>query len=210
MDTVIRVDLQKMTRDGRSMILELGCGDKPVAGRINVDRLDFPHVDVVTDIEQGLAFLPDRSVDEIHSNSFFEHVGNFELLMREIVRVLKDGGKCVVSVPHFSNPYFYSDYTHKKFFGLYTFYYFVDERHQLARKVPNFYTEIRIKIESVRFKFVSPFRRRNWLKGKLGMIINWNRFTKEFYEENLCHLLPCYALEVVFTPDRGALDSVVG
>ena len=46
--------------------------------------------------------------------------------MREITRVLKKNGKANIFVPHFSNPYYYSDYTHKRFLGLYTFYYFVE------------------------------------------------------------------------------------
>jgi len=191
-----------MMADGEAIVLELGCGNNPVKGRINIDRLDLPSVDIVTDIEKGFPFLPDSSVDEIHSNSFFEHIENFEGLMGEVVRVLKKGGKCSLSVPHFSNPYFYSDYTHHKFFGLYTFYYFVDEQYQLHRKVPTFYTGIRIRVESVKYVFSSSFRYRFWLKRKLGAIVNSSTFMQELYEENLCHLLPCYALEVVFTPDK--------
>jgi predicted SAM-dependent methyltransferase len=126
-------------------------------GAIGVDKVDLPNVDIVADIEDGLSFLPDNSVDQIHCRNVFEHIENFEGLMREIVRFLKDNGTAHVFVPHFSNPYYYSDYTHKRFFGLYTFCYFVDKQRQLKRKVPDFYTDVRIDIVSQRLVFRSAF-----------------------------------------------------
>src|ERR1039457_934960 len=150
MENVIKIDLQKLLASNQLIELELGCGVRTVPARINIDRIDLPGVDIVCDLEAGLLFIPDSSVDIIYANSFFEHVYNFEGLIREIVRVLKPNGKCVLSVPHFSNPYYYSDYTHKRFFGLYSFYYFVDEKYQLSRKVPSFYVNTRIKVLSIR------------------------------------------------------------
>jgi len=141
MEPVIKVDLNTLQTAKRRLIIELGCGKNKKKGRIGIDRLDLPGVDIVADLEDGLTFLPDCSVDEIHSRSFFEHVQNFEELVAEVVRVLKKNGKCFVFVPHFSNPYYYSDYTHNKFMGLYTFYYFVESKYQLQRKVPSFYTD---------------------------------------------------------------------
>ncbi len=202
MEPLIKVDLEKRIRSGVPVILELGCGGKKKAGRIGIDRLDLPNVDIVADLEKGLPFLPDNSVDEIYSKSFFEHVERFENLMKEIVRVLKKGGRCVLSVPHFSNPYAYSDYTHKRFFGFYTFYYFVDPGYQPARKVPNFYSDVKIRIVSQRLLFASPFKGRNVIKRLFGLIVNAHRYLQEFYEENLCYWFPCYAVQVIFTPDK--------
>jgi len=130
MEPSVKIDLEKIISDGGPLIIELGCGKKKRQGRITVDKADLPNVDIVADMENGLPFLPDDSVDEIHCRSVLEHIQNFEDLIREIVRVLKKSDKAHVFVPHFSNPFYYSDYTHKRFFGLYTFYYFVDiERH---------------------------------------------------------------------------------
>jgi ubiquinone/menaquinone biosynthesis C-methylase UbiE len=180
----------------------LGCGPKKKPGRIGVDKLDLPNVDIVADLEQGLSFLPDNSVDRIHCSHVLEHTENFENLMREIIRVLKKDGAAYVFVPHFSNPHYYSDYTHKRFFGLYTFYYFVDTRYQLRRKVPNFYTDTRIKIISQRLIFRSSFWFPRQIKKLLGRIFNCHRVLQEFYEENLCYIFPCYGIEIVFAPDR--------
>ena len=200
METMIKINLKDIIESGGKVAVELGCGMKKKEGRIGIDQKDFPNVDIVTDLEKGLAFLPDNSVDEIHCKSVLEHITNFEDLMGEIVRVLKNDGKAHVFVPHFSNPYYYSDYTHKRFFGLYTFYYFVDTEHQLKRKVPNFYSDIRIKILSRRLVFKSPFRLRRQVKKLISFIFNAHRSLSEFYEENLCYIFPCYGIEIVFSP----------
>jgi hypothetical protein len=52
----------------------------------------------------------------------------------------------MVIVPHFVIPYYYSDYTHKTFFGLYSFDYFGRPETQLKRKTPLFYNEVKFEI----------------------------------------------------------------
>ncbi|UCC96566.1 MAG: methyltransferase domain-containing protein [Phycisphaerales bacterium] len=197
----IRVDLEKIVRDGsKPLIIELGCGEKKRPGRISIDKVDLSHVDIVADIENGLPFLPGNSVDEIHCRSVLEHIQNFENLVREMVRVLKKDGKAHIFVPHFSNPYYYSDYTHKRPFGLYSFYYFVEAEHQLRRKVPTFYTDVRIEIVSQRLVFRSPFWLSRRIKKAIGYLFNCHRVLTEFYEQHLCYIFPCDGIEIVFTP----------
>ncbi len=200
MEFSVKIDLEKIISDGGPLIIELGCGQKSKQGRITVDKADLPNVDIVADMENGLPFLPDHCVDEIHCRSVLEHIENFEELIREIVRVLKKSGEAHVFVPHFSNPYYYSDYTPKRFFGLYTFYYFVDTERQLKRKVPNFYTDIRINIISQRLVFRSPFRLSRQIKKAFGFLINWHRCFMEFYEQHLCYIFPCHGIKIVFMP----------
>ena len=200
MEPSVKIDLEKIISDGGPLIIELGCGKKKRQGRITVDKADLPNVDIVADMENGLPFLPDDSVDEIHCRSVLEHIQNFEDLIREMVRVLKKSGKAHIFVPHFSNPYYYSDYTHRRFFGLYTFYYFVDKEHQLKRKVPNFYTDTRILILSQRLKFRSIFSILNPFKKLIGWFLNLHPALQAYYEENLCYIFPCHGIEIVFTP----------
>lgn len=202
MEPVLKIDLDTMLSTGAPIVLELGCGRTRRPGRIGIDRLDSPAVDIIADVEEGLSFLPENSVDAIHSKSFFEHVNDLEGLMHEIVRVLKPGAQCHVFVPHFSNPFYYSDYTHSKFMGLYTFYYFVDEQYQLKRKVPSFYTDIRIRVTDQRLVIANPFKQGNWFKKILERLFNRTTALQEFYEENLCYIFPCYGLQIAFKPDK--------
>jgi SAM-dependent methyltransferase len=198
---LIRIDLAKIINSTEPVIVELGCGKKKKPGRIGVDKVDLPQADIVADIEDGLSFLPDKSVDQIHCRSVLEHIKNFENVIKEIVRVLKKDGKAYIFVPHFSNPHYYSDFTHVRFFGLYTFYYFVEEQYQLKRKVPHFYTDVRIRILSQRLKFRSSFKIISPIKKLLGWLINLHTLLQEYYEENLCYMLPCHGIEIVFRPD---------
>jgi SAM-dependent methyltransferase len=202
----IKLDLDQYIKNN-DMILELGCGPNKTPGRIGIDKIDLPCVDIVADLDKGFPFLPDSSVDEIHSRSFFEHVNDLSHFMAEIVRILKPNGKCILFVPHFSNPYYYSDYTHKNFMGLYTFYYFVNEERQLTRKVPCFYTNTRIIISYIRLEFFSTIKILNYFKKYFQKIVNLNSFTKEFYEENLCYFVPCYGMTIIFHPDSHEVNT---
>ncbi|MBN1796368.1 MAG: class I SAM-dependent methyltransferase [Sedimentisphaerales bacterium] len=201
--TKIKFNLKQVLSSGGPIVIDLGCGAKKKEGTIGIDSVDLPNVDIVTDIEQGLPFLPEKSVDEIYCRSVLEHVENFELLMREMVRVLKKQGRAHIYVPHFSNPYYYSDYTHRRFFGLYTFYYFVEEHSQLRRKVPIFYSNVRIKILRLKLKFRSPFWFCDKVKKLFGWFVNLCDFTRELYEQSFCYICPCDGIELIFAPVDG-------
>jgi len=193
-----KIDLDKVLKSGKAVVIELGCGPNKQPGCIGVDFVDLPGVDIVADIDDGLGFLPDASADSVISYSFFEHVENLEQLIAEIVRVLKPEGSCSLFVPHFSSPFYYSDYTHKTFFGLYTLRYFCGDEDQLMRKVPNHYTKTRIRVVSQRLVFYSSFRGIRFLKKVFQKVVNHSTWTQEFYEENLSALIPCYGLEIQF------------
>jgi SAM-dependent methyltransferase len=198
MVTKIKIDLEKRLLSKEGIVVEIGSGKKRrEASVITVDKVDLENIDIVADIENGLAFFPDKCVERLFCRSVLEHIENFELLLREMLRILKDNGKAYIFVPHFSNPYFYSDYTHKRFFGLYSFYYFVDPDMQLKRKVPVFYTNIRLEIVSIKLSFKTPFWISRHLKKMFGLLVNSCRSMKEFYELHLSSLIPCDGIEIV-------------
>ena len=197
-----KIDLTSRIKTGEGLKIELGCGPAKKNGYIGIDNVDLVGVDIVANLENGLPFLPDNSVDSVYTSHFLEHVNNFEKLMAECFRVLKRGGRMDVVVPHFSNPYFYSDYTHRRFFGLYTFHYFSEQKHQLERKVPTFYTDIRFRVLSQYLGFFSPFQKRNKWKKRIGKIFNRNSYWQELYEENFCYIFPCYELRAILTPEK--------
>ena len=200
-NTILKIDLSEALSKPLVRI-EIGCGATRKEGTIGIDRVDLPTVDIVADLENGLGFLPNNSIDEIYSSSCFEHIHNFENLMKEIVRVLKPGGRAHIFVPHFSNPYYYSDPTHVRFFGLYSFYYFVDLKYQLKRKVPAFYFDFKIRIISHKLVFDAPFPLRAIFMRCIGSLFNLNRFMQELYEGSFCYIFPCHGIEVIFAPDK--------
>ena len=179
------------------VVLELGCGNrKRIKNSIGVDVINYKCVDIVGDAYDVLKRIPNSSVDAIYSHHFFEHVANLGLLMDEQGRVLKVGGYLEVVVPHFSNPYFYSDYTHKNFFGLYSFSYFAKDP-LFKRSIPTYNRLFEFELCSVQliFKSSPPFYFRHGIKLILGKLFNLNNYMKEFYEENLCYIFPCYEIK---------------
>lgn len=178
--------------------LELGCGvTRHRADAISIDALDYEAVDIVGDVFDVLSQLPDRSVDAIYSSHFVEHIEDLARLVLEIGRVLKPGGLVHTIVPHFSNPYFYSDYTHKRPFGLYSFSY-LSADDVLWRKVPR-YINTPFDLISVKlvFKAPNPFYIARVLSHVTQALVNVCELTKEWYERRLCFLLPCYEVEYV-------------
>jgi len=179
--------------------LELGCGaTKRDGAAIGIDALELPGVDLVGDAFEALALFPPASVDRIESHHFFEHVDDLPRLMTELGRVVKKGGALVVSVPHFSNPWFYSDPTHRRHFGLYTFCYFTHGT-LFRRTVPRYGVEPDFDLAGVRLEFKSsrPFYVRHALKRLFGVVFNATTWLQEFYEESVCWLAPCH--EVRYT-----------
>lgn len=180
----------------RNIRLEIGCGPKKkIPGAIGIDALDYDEVDIVGDAFDVLRHIPDSCVDGIHSFHFLEHVYNLQELVDEFARILKPAGDLEIVVPHFSNPYFYSDPTHRIFFGLYTFCYYADES-LFERKVPVYQKSIMFELIEVNLGFKSsrPFWIRHAMKKIVGWFFNSNNFMKEFYEENLSHIFPCYEI----------------
>ena len=186
--------IEEKLKNGEKIIIKLGLGEKkshPQA--IGVDIIKKSSAYIVCDLNKGLSFISDNVVDKIIAHHVIEHVENLENLMKEIFRILKIQGIFEGTVPHFSNPYVYSDYTHNKFFGLYTFNYF-SKKHFFKREVPLYYNDINFKIKDIKLIFRSPFRGRNLFKRFLTFLVNKNKYFQEFYEENLIYIFPCYEI----------------
>lgn len=179
--------------------LELGCGNrKRNRQAIGVDMLDYPDVDIVGDVYEILASFPNQSVDAVYSYHFVEHVPDVPKLLSELARITKYDGYVEFVAPHFSNPYFYSDPTHRSFFGLYTFCYFTINS-LFARHVPTYGYKAEFKISKVDliFKSPRPFVIRYGIKRIVGSFFNSCIYLKELYEENFCYFFPCYEVRYV-------------
>lgn len=192
----------RLAAPGR-VVLELGCGPDPRPEVIGVDVVALPGVEVVADLEAGLPFLPDASVDEVYSRHVLEHVANLPTLLRDIHRVLRPGGRHVCIVPHFSNPYYYSDPTHQRFFGLYTFDYFAPPGATgMRRTVPGFYFDFHFRVVSRELRFRSMWKLHGALGKQVGRLVNRSAAAQEFYERHLCWRFPCQEIRFEMEPVR--------
>ena len=173
--------------------LEMGCGPrKRITDAITTDLLDYECIDIVGESFSVLRHFPDDSVDYVYSYHFVEHLPDLGLYIDEMQRILKIGGVLELVVPHFSHPHYYSDYTHKSTFGLYTFDYFTFNSY-FKRTSPTYQKRIDLKLDKVDLHFGSfrPFYLRHAVRFVLGKIVNMCKYTQEFYEENLCSFLAC-------------------
>ena len=195
---------EKHQQEFGKVVIDLGCGPSKKLGMIGIDILPLPGVDIVANLEEGFPDIPDNSVDEIHSAHFLEHVVNFELLMSEIYRILKPGGIAKITVPHFSNPYYYSDYTHKRFFGLYSFDYFSSKPTGYKRTIPVYNNSFSYTVVSRKLVFKSPtFFVRNLVKKHVWTrLFNFSKYLQAFYEDAFTGNIPCYEVIFFLNPDK--------
>ncbi len=159
--------------------LDIGCGgNKKSPNFIGIDILEFDCVDLIGDVLEILQSFPDQSVAQCFSSHFFEHVRSFEAIMVELGRVLKPNAEFTIKILHFSNPYFYSDPTHVRFFGLYSLSYFTRDQSIFIRKVPTYHFDLPFKILSVYLNFTSPFFPIRLFKKCYGALVNLSSATK--------------------------------
>jgi SAM-dependent methyltransferase len=181
----------KDLQQGKPLRIDIGSGQKPREGFYGLDQLDGAGVDIVADLNRPLDLLPDNCAEYVFSSHSMEHVDQMLPLMGEIHRIMRPGALLHVIAPHFTNPYYYSDPTHVRFFGLYTMSYFVDEEKQPgARRVPAFPGAARFEMESVSLSFY-----RTGLVDRL--VVPFFRFfanrtprAQDFYERRLSWLYP--------------------
>lgn len=187
------------------IVLDLGCGpNKRNANWIGVDKENYFCVDLRGDVFDVLATFETGSVDHIYSSHFFEHMEDLNKLIKELTRILKLKGTMEIIVPHFSNPYFFSDYTHKTFFGLYSFSYIARDE-IFKRRVPMYHDlSDRLVLDDVHlvFKSTRPFYFRYAVKKCLEVIFNSSRYMQELYEEVLSSFFSCYELKFKLTKVR--------
>lgn len=192
--------LGNLERQG-SIVLDIGCGPlKKQPHWIGIDMLDSHGVDIVGDIYEIIKSFPDNSVDEIHSFHFFEHIPDVPGLLTQLSRVIKPAGFIEIVVPHFSNAYFYSDYTHKSFFGLYSMSYMVKDN-LLKRRVPNYNVNTGLRLKKVTLHFKSALYINRPVRKLWNLIFNSTNLIKEWYEDSWSRNFPCYEIQYILTKE---------
>jgi SAM-dependent methyltransferase len=96
--------------------INLGAGEAPIAGFINVDLKSLPFIDVVWDLEQFPWPFPDECADLIVASQLVEHInphkGIFMKFMDEVWRITKTGGQFMIATPYAGSVAYYQDPTH--------------------------------------------------------------------------------------------------
>lgn len=188
--------------------IDIGCGSsKCDPEAIGIDIAAGAGVDIVGDALEVLRTFENNSVGAIYSSHFLEHHENPSAILKEMVRVTGAGGKIELRVPHFSDPWYYSDPTHKHFFGLYTFaYYFSNEK--FSRKVPKYSLIDGASIDNIKLRFGStrPFYIRHVFKKIIQTAVNINTYTQELYEEIFSNIFSCSEIYILIKKNEISIN----
>ena len=167
------------------MRLNLGSGGRPLPEYVNVDvNPTAPGVNLVHDLDSYPWPFDSSSASEVVMDQCLEHLGDRNRAMKEIHRILRPGGRAIISVPHFTWQLAYADPTHRHFFAYPTFFYY-------ARDCG--YFDFRFSICQVRLVFGKRLSLWNYLLEPFA-----NRFPT-VYEQSPLRVFPALSIEATLT-----------
>lgn len=204
---ILNPEIRRCIDAGSGLRLNLGGGERRLPGYFSLDCVAATKPDILADLNEPLTELPDNSVDAIYARHTLEHVTRLMELFQELHRVTRPNGRIEIIVPHFSNPFGYSDPTHVRFFGLYSFFYFCAAEDQPRRKVPSFYCSARFRVESVRFHLMKESVPEKLLRAVMQPWINRKIARLDWYERRLCRLLPVSDVRFLLKPVKAASEA---
>lgn len=188
-------------KSGIKVSLDIGCGKQKKEGCYGVDRIDNDSVDVVANLNEPLHVLPDNIAKYVYSSHVLEHVDDLISVMNEIYRISAPDADIVITVPHFSDVFGYSDPTHVRLFGIYSFYYFSPMGYQPSvRRVPDFYSESKFEVVSIKIDFYKKSMAEKMVAPILHRLVNINIHTQIFYERRISRLWHAAQLHFILRP----------
>jgi hypothetical protein len=186
------------SQNTKTIKLDLGCSFHKRDGFVGVDILKSKDIDILADASK----LPLKTdcVSEIYSSYALEHIQDQLAVIHEMWRVCSDGAKITLILPHFSNPAYYDDLTHKYLYSTRTFEHYDQELHELTGH-PNYLPEVNLKVTKAELRWWPPqvIERKsrlkqiilNTLNGVINYLANahpflceriWCRWVGGFYE----------------------------
>jgi len=97
--------------------LNLGSGNRPIAGHLNVDCSARVNPDLVLDLNARPWKLPENYFSLVRMHDVAEHLADLRATLDEIHRIGQNGAKVDISVPHFSSANAFADPDHRYFFA---------------------------------------------------------------------------------------------
>jgi len=187
--------LQKMSEPNQAKkILDVGCGWNKTPGAIGIDSNPRAHADVIHDLGVFPYPFANDEFDQVVCRHVAEHVPDVMAFVTELYRITGPGGRISITTPHYSNPDWPTDPTHRNHFNSYSFNCFIEERQLFP-----FYTEVKLKPIRTYVSLANL-----WRAIGLELIVNLDqrwpgfRFTRKFWEFYLSSLFRGKELQFEF------------
>jgi SAM-dependent methyltransferase len=169
-------------------ILDLGCGLRKRPGAIGIDVNPRSQADVIHDLNRFPYPFPDNHFDEIICDNIIEHLDDFLKVMEELHRIAKPLALVTIVVPFYSHQQAHTDPTHRHFFGVHSFDYFIDGTANAGFQ----YSRAKFTLLSVEFE--KELKQRHWFD---RMIVAFANRQKDLYENRLANIFPLRNLTFV-------------
>jgi SAM-dependent methyltransferase len=166
-------------------ILDVGCGQNKYRGAIGIDSNPRTKADVIHDLGDVPYPFQDNEFDEIICRHVIEHVPDVMAFITELHRIAKPGGRIKIVTPHYSNPDWATDPTHRNHLNSYSFTCFMPDRTPFP-----FYTTVELRPIRTYVTLANLWRALG-LEFITNLDQRWPslRFTRkfwEFYLSNIC------------------------
>ncbi|MEO8648690.1 MAG: class I SAM-dependent methyltransferase [Acidobacteriota bacterium] len=185
-------------------ILDVGCGANKYEGAIGLDSNPRTAADVIHDLGSVPYPFTDDEFDLIVSRHVVEHVPDVMAFIAELYRITKHMGHIRLVTPHYTNPDWATDPTHRNHINSYTFNTFI-----AGRRVFDFYTDIQLKPVRTYVSLLGL-----WKALGIEFIVNLDqrfyglRFLRKFWEHYLSYIFRGKELHFEFEvikPDKASL-----
>lgn len=180
-------------------ILDVGCGTNKFPGAVGLDHNPRTNADVIHDLGEVPYPFPDNEFDLIVSNHVVEHIPDVMAFISELHRIAKPDGTIKLLCPHYTNPDWANDPTHRNHINSYTFNTF-----QPGRQVFDFYTDIQLEPVSTYVSLAGL-----WKGIGIEFLVNLDqkissaRFLRKFWEQYLSYIMRGKELRFEFRVVKG-------
>lgn len=167
--------------DLNSPVLDLGCGKRKRPHALGMDINPRSDADVLHDLNHFPYPFPDGRFREVYADNILEHLDDVMKVMIELHRITAADGVIEITVPFYPHRNANTDPTHKHFFGVHSFDYFVSGTSHGDFE----YSSIRFTMLGVEFD--RGIRHAHWLD---RMIARFANAKKDLYENRFANILP--------------------
>ena len=184
-------------------ILDVGCGSNKFEGAIGLDNNPKTSADVIHDLGEIPYPFEDSEFDLIVTRHVAEHVPDLMAFVSELYRITRDGGRIRIVTPHYTNPDWATDPTHRNHINSYTFNTFMADR-----QVFDFYTDVRLRPVRTYVSLLGL-----WKALGIEFVVNLDqknyklRFLRKFWEHYLSYIFRGKELHFEFDVVKDAVPG---